>query len=93
MTLTEARTIAAAYLREGVMRPEGFAAVILDGSTREAKSCWIFYYDSEEHRRTGDVIHALAGNEPIVVMKTDGSVHQSGSGTPLEEFLAKIGAL
>jgi len=33
---------------------------------------WVFFYDTKEYLETNDVTHALAGNAPLIVDRTDG---------------------
>jgi hypothetical protein len=90
MNLSDARAIAAAYLKEDLRRPEGFTPIIVDSATKETEFGWVFFYDSDEHLRSSDVLLALAGNAPIAVMKADGKVQETGTCRPLDDYLAEI---
>jgi hypothetical protein len=79
-----ARKIAAGCVREGEMQytggPDGilktsFTPVVVDSQTRELDFGWVFFHDSEEHQKTGDIRSSLVGNVPFIVDRADGSVH------------------
>jgi immunity protein 35 of polymorphic toxin system len=89
MTFTEARALAAAHINEGIKRPEGYTPIIVDSNTQELSWGWIFFYNSKEYVDTHDILYALAGNAPVVVTH-DGSVHETGTARPLEEYLKDI---
>lgn len=84
-----ARRIAADYIGEGSLRPEGFTPVILDEETIERSFGWVFFYQSREHLETGDLSSMLAGNAPLIVDREDGSVHVTGTAEPVELYLAR----
>lgn len=49
---------------------------------------WVFFYNTEEFVRTGDIVHALGGNAPILVDRRDGTVHVTGStACPTEHWI------
>jgi hypothetical protein len=52
--------------------------LVVDKSTREFPSGWVFFYNSERYIQTGNVLDSLAGNVPIIVDRADGSVHETG---------------
>ena len=56
----------------------------------ETDFCWVFFYNSEEYLRSGDGIHLLAGNAPIIVLKADGSIRPSGTAASIEVYLGKL---
>jgi hypothetical protein len=59
-------------------------------NTIERAFGWVFFYDSKRHVETGDFRDALAGNAPIVVTKSDGQVHVTGTAFPIEHYLKKF---
>jgi hypothetical protein len=91
MNKDRARQIAAAYIGEGRPTPDGITPVIVDTETQERNFGWFFFYDSKEHVETGDLLYALAGNAPVVVMR-DGTIRTTGSARPLSEYLTEIEA-
>jgi hypothetical protein len=48
---------------------------------------WIVYYDSRPHYETGEFRFALAGNAPYLVSREDGSLFETGTAPPFEEWL------
>jgi hypothetical protein len=91
-----ARIIAAEHIEEGKLRLCGgldgklvpdFTPVIVDAWTLEREFGWVFFWDSEEHQRTGDFRSALAGNAPPIVDRHDGSIHVTGTAHPVEFYI------
>jgi len=64
--------------------------VIDEGHTIEREYGWIFFYDSKRFLATNAFRFMLAGNGPVVVKKTDGSIHELGTALPFEEALAQF---
>lgn len=50
---------------------------------------WIFFYQSSAFLKSGDYNDALAGNAPIIVDRLNGEIHVTGTGRPLDEYLAE----
>jgi hypothetical protein len=88
-----ARRIAAEYIGEGSLRPDGVTPVILDDKTIERDFGWVFFYQSREHIETGDFGSILLGNAPVIVDRDDGSLHVTGTAQPIESYLAKYKAV
>jgi len=90
MTKSEAEHVAREYVkaREG---DAGCELVLMDQQTLERPFGWVFFYDAKRHLETGDFRHALAGNAPIVIMKADGRIHETGTAFPLEHYLKEYG--
>jgi hypothetical protein len=49
---------------------------------------WIFQ-DSKIHNGTQSLNHARGGNAPILVDRSDGSPHSTGTGRPIEENIER----
>ncbi len=62
----------------------------LQNCTIEKSFGWILFYQSKRYLETGDIRNAVAGNAPIVVAKSDGRIHVTGTGRPLEYFLEQL---
>lgn len=45
---------------------------------------WAFQWTTDDYIRTGDIMHALAGNGPLVVLKDSGELYGLGSAKTLE---------
>jgi hypothetical protein len=87
MTRDDARQMALDYLKQ-LERETGYELVMLDGSTLEREFGWVFFYNSKRYVDTGNIIHALAGNAPVVVTSRDRRIHVTGTAHPLEHYLA-----
>jgi len=48
---------------------------------------WVFFYNSKSYAESGDIGSMLAGNAPILIDSTDGSLHVLGTAHPLETYL------
>ena len=74
---------------DGLERADGGVGplVILDELTLERAFGWVFFWDSRKHRETGDFIDSLAGNAPFIVDRRDGSLHETGTACPIEDYL------
>ena len=82
-----ARAIAAEHI--GRQTPEGVTLIVIDSETQEHDFGWVFFYDSKEYAETGDFLHAIAGNAPVVVLR-DGTVRETGTARPLADYLSEI---
>ena len=50
---------------------------------------WVFYYDTHQHQRTGDFRDTPLGNSPILVDRTDGSVHFTVTARRQAEYIRR----
>lgn len=50
---------------------------------------WIFYYQTKEFIRTGDLNLLLGGNSPILVDKYNSSVHTTGTRRDTDFYIQK----
>lgn len=56
--------------------------VVVEKNTIEKPFGWIFFYNSERFIETGESRYRLAGNDPVIVNKHNGSVEFFGSNKP-----------
>jgi hypothetical protein len=68
----------------------GLQLILLDHFTMERNFGWVFFYDYKRHNETGNISDALAGNALIVVTRSDGRVHVTGTALPMEHYLEKL---
>jgi Immunity protein 35 len=54
----------------------------------ERPSSWVVYYDSEAHLKSQSVLDHLAGNRPLLVSKTIGTVAVVATPAPTEDGIA-----
>ncbi|NVM75000.1 hypothetical protein FHW83_000780 [Duganella sp. SG902] len=57
--------------------------------TREIEQGWVFFFNSAEYVRTGNYIHALAGNGPLLVLR-NGNVVMLPSAVPWEGVVSEM---
>ncbi len=61
--------------------------IIMDDRTIERDFGWVFIYNTKRFVETGDHNYTLIGNAPIIVDRIDGSLHPTGTGRPIEEYI------
>jgi hypothetical protein len=88
-TMAEGRHIAAALMATIVGRDTG-DVVIDDAQTLATDTHWIFFYNTRRYVETGSIIHALAGNAPIFVSRSDGHAAIGRTDLPIEEQIAHL---
>jgi hypothetical protein len=83
----EARALAMTEILRMWGSREADEPVILDEFTIEREFGWVFFWDSRRHQETQLFEHTQAGNAPIIVNKFDGSLHQTGTAFPTENYI------
>lgn len=78
MTEDEARTIA-----EALLDLETYVIT----AVREFDVGWVYFFDSRRHQETGDLRDAIGGNAPILVDRSDGAAHLTGTARSTEEYI------
>ena len=68
----------------GMCQIPGDSFVILENSTIQRPFGWVFFFDSKRYLETDNVNDAIAGNGPIFVNQTDGTVKVGGSAKSVE---------
>jgi hypothetical protein len=63
--------------------------VLLPERTMEEPFGWVFFYDSRRHVRTGADADRLAGNAPMLVLRTTGELKILGTAHPIEHYLVE----
>jgi hypothetical protein len=63
--------------------------VLLDERTLERSFGWVCFYDSRKFVESHDDRWSVLGNGPLIVDRTDGSVHLTGTARPVEFFLER----
>jgi hypothetical protein len=66
---------------------QGDCLVVIDEATIEKEYGWIFFYDSKKYIETNDKRYLIAGNAPILIEKSDGSIHILGTAMPVERYI------
>jgi len=83
---TEATRIAAEYLHQ-ISTSCGLDLMLIHDQTLTTEFGWVFVYDSKAFIETSELRHRLAGNAPFIVDMNDGSVHETGTAEPIENYL------
>jgi len=81
---TEARRLAEAELANTAV-PGG---VVITGE-EEFTVGWVFFWNSTRFAESGDFRDGLAGNAPVLVDRSDGSVHFTGTARPVAEYVER----
>ena len=87
--LNAAESLAIAeQMLEKLRRDAGEEVMIKTAVTRETERSWVYFYNTRVFLETGSFSHALVGNGPIVVDKSDGTVRWGRTDIPIEDQLA-----
>jgi hypothetical protein len=57
--------------------------------TQEEFFGWVFFYQSQDYLKTGNLSSILAGNSPFIVDKRDGTVHVLGTSESADFYIKK----
>ncbi|KAA2243182.1 hypothetical protein F0L74_11750 [Chitinophaga agrisoli] len=94
ITREDAIKIADEYLKSKSEKSK-YEFVLLTDAIKEFEYGWIFFYQNKKYLETGDEMHLLGGNGPIVVNKFDGSIFKLGTarkpGYYIEEYIKLMG--
>jgi hypothetical protein len=83
----EARALVEAEINQPDPDGDRGAVEIVDESTLERSWGWVFFYQSAEYLRTGNVSAALAGNAPYIVNRHTGEVIVTGTAWPTQKYI------
>ena len=87
LTLDDAKQLVLAELqRSNGLRTGPEELVIVDDHTIERSWGWVFFYTSRGWL-DGNERYALGGNAPLIVDRTDGSLHVTGTAEPIEHYI------
>jgi len=89
LTFAEARSKIEAVLVEKGKHIDG-GLVILDEMTIQTRYGWVFVYDSRRHVETGDILDAIGGNGPLVILAATGEVVALGTARTPDEEIARF---
>jgi hypothetical protein len=89
ISITQAKQIALSHLSSLSRELEPDSVVIIDSATMERAFGWVFFYQSREHVESGNAIHCLAGNAPLIIDRLTGNVVSTGTAHPIEHYLAE----
>jgi hypothetical protein len=89
MSREDAKQIALKYLGTLEAR-SGVELALQDEETIERSFGWVFFYQSKRYLENLQIRDAVAGNAPIVVTKSDGRLHPTGTAFPIELYLKQF---
>jgi len=61
--------------------------VILDDLTIEKEWGWVFFYNTEEYTKSGDIMDTLFGNAPYIVNRNTGELIETGTAYDIEDYI------
>lgn len=68
----------------------GIELAAIEDQTRELEFGWMFFYTSKRFLQTGDFSDAVAGNAPVIVDHTLGSLHVTGTAYPVAAYIEEF---
>jgi len=66
---------------------ETMRLVILDELTIEKEWGWVFFYNTEEYAKSGDIMDTLLGNAPYIVNRKAGELIETGTAYEIEDYI------
>lgn len=72
----------------GVGEPEG--VMLISSQTIKKSYGWIFFYNSKAYVETGDIMTALVGHGPVILLADTGEIVECGSLLPGEEQVLRF---
>jgi hypothetical protein len=85
ITEDAARAIATQHLADVITPRVGEALVVT--AVHEYPTCWVVTYNTEKYADRGEIRHALAGNGPMIVNRSSGSIRMGVASQPFESQL------
>lgn len=82
----ESATMIARERIDQLARAVGDQFELLPASIREVEQGWVFFFNTADFVRTGNLMYALGGNGPLLVTH-EGVLHELPSAIPWEDAL------
>jgi hypothetical protein len=90
LTREEAKELVYARINaEDPYAEQALELVIIDDETIEKEYGWVFFYQTKEYLKTGNIVDSLVGNAPYIVNKYTGELIETGTANPIEEYIAE----
>jgi Immunity protein 35 len=86
LSYQEARRIAESEITKNKFADDD-SLIIIDELTLEKEYAWIFSYTSKLYWETNDIKHAIAGNAPLFISKSDGHISRYRTGLSLDGMI------
>lgn len=74
--------------RRGVGGPDGIS--IIESQTVQKPYGWVFFYNSRRYLESGELVYALVGQGPVVVVADTGEIIELGSAYPSEVAIKQL---
>ena len=87
----ECRTIAEQYLL--LLEQQSGEKFVLIPEPLETSATFAYFYNTAEFIATGDSIHALAGNGPLMVSRLTGEIRAAGTALPTKHYMLEFEAM
>jgi Immunity protein 35 len=85
-TRIEAEEIVRVYLNS-MERSGSIPLMVMNEETLEFDFGWVFFYNSKEYLETGNYSWMLAGNAPLIIDRTTGTLHITGTANSVEYYI------
>ncbi|MET7667762.1 YrhB domain-containing protein [Micromonospora luteifusca] len=83
----EARSTAEELVRAMSSEPDVPPLAIM--GVEEHPECWVFFYQTVRYIETGSIMDGVAGNAPILVERTTGQPHWTGTARSISYYLTE----
>ena len=70
----------------------GIDVDLLEEETMHLDFGWVFFYQSREYLRSGNLSYALAGNAPIIIDRQTGQINETGTAYSVDYYIEKYKA-
>jgi hypothetical protein len=88
ITHEQAKALVEKEINEPVSSEPGQSRlVILDKHTIEKEWGWVFFYNTQEYAKSGNIMDTLVGNAPYIVNKNTGELIETGTAYDIEEYV------
>jgi hypothetical protein len=87
----ECRALAEQYLLR--LAQQWGEELVLMPSSFETSATFAYTYNTADYVATGDYIHALGGNGPLMASKLNGEIKQAGTALPPEHYIREFEAM
>jgi hypothetical protein len=86
IALQDAAMLARQYVERHLDRAD-LRLVLQEEYTTEYSFGWIFFYNSQEFVRTGNVAYLVGGNAPLLVERETGRLFVTGTAHPIQTYI------
>lgn len=88
LTKEKAREIIEAKINEpDPYWPDKPVLIVDDEQTIDKEWGWVFFYNSSEYLKSGNMDDALMGNAPFIVNKHTGDIIETGTAYDIEHYI------